>query len=88
MSARTYSVQENKKALITPLLPEAAQYFFTKHEIEAKRVDPIKTGVVEVDAMWRALSEADKLPFKKLADEDQARWKRQVAEFKEQAVFT
>jgi hypothetical protein len=34
------------------------------------------------------LSEADKVPLEKLAAEDQARWKRQVLEFKNNTAFT
>jgi hypothetical protein len=85
MSAKTYSVQQDNKALIAPPLPEAAQYFFTVHETNAGRINPIKTGVEEVDQMWRALSEEDKVPFKKQAVEDQARWERQAAELKKVA---
>jgi hypothetical protein len=38
---------------------------FTVHETKAGRIHPIRTGVVEVDEMWRALSKEDKVPFKK-----------------------
>jgi hypothetical protein len=87
MSAKIYSVQQANKALIAPPLPESAEFFFFKHEVNAGRIDPITSTCTDADTRWRALSQEAKAPFEKQAAEDVARWERQAKEFKNSGPY-